>query len=93
VAAEGEAGLPWGKPWKLAPLPPDSLENLLLEAGHTNAIVDFRQLDESGRWLRQKRSSRPLGHSDMAADWTDVFDGVVFTRTMFPSTLAKRAKR
>jgi hypothetical protein len=36
---------------------------------------------------------RVLSHSDMAADCTNVFDGVVFTRTMFPSTLTKRAKQ
>ena len=55
-------------------------------------IVDFRHLDESGAWLRTKLTSRPLGHSDAVADWTNVFDGVVFTRIMYPSTLAKRAK-
>jgi erythromycin esterase len=93
VAAEGEAGLPWGKPWKLGPVQPGSLEGLLLAAGHTNAIVDFRRLDKSGGWLRQKLTARPLGHSDMAADWTNVFDGVVFTRAMFPSTLTERAKQ
>jgi erythromycin esterase len=93
VAAEGEAGTPWGKPWQLAQVQPGSLEGLLLAAGHTNAIVDFRQLDKSGGWLRQKLTARPLGHSDMAADWTNVFDGIVFTRTMFPSTLTKRAKK
>jgi erythromycin esterase-like protein len=93
VAAEGEAGVPWGKPWKLSPVPPGSLESLCLDAGLTNAIVDFRHLDESGAWLRQKLTARPLGHSDMTADWTNVFDGVVFTRTMFPSTMTKRAKR
>jgi erythromycin esterase len=93
VAAEGQAGRPWDKPWKLQPVEAGSLEGLLVAAGFTNAVVDFRHLDGSGAWLRQKLTSRPLGHSDMAADWTNVFDGVVFTRTMFPSTLAKRAKQ
>jgi erythromycin esterase len=93
VAAEGKAGLPWGKPWKLTPVPPGSLESLLVDAGHTNAIVDFRRLDESGRWLNQKLTARPLAHSDMEADWPTVFDGVVSTRTMFPSTMTKRAKQ
>jgi erythromycin esterase-like protein len=92
VAAEGQAGTPWREPWKLGPVQPGSLEGLLVAAGHTNAVVDFRRLDASGAWLRQKLTSRPLGHSDMTADWTNVFDGVVFTRTMFPSTLAKRVK-
>jgi erythromycin esterase len=91
VAAEGEAGRPGAKPFKLNPAPPDSLESLLVDAGHANAIVDFRQLDDSGRWLRQKLIARPLGYGEMEADWTNVFDGVVFTRTMFPSTMTKRA--
>jgi len=92
IAAEGEAGRPGGKPWKLNSAPPDSLESLLVQAGHANVIVDFRRLDNSGRWLSQKLISRPLGYGDMEADWTNVFDGVVFTRTMFPSTMTKRAK-
>src|SRR5262249_32381150 len=92
LAADGEAGNPWVKPWKLPPVVHGSLEGLLVPAGHTNAVIDFRHLDESGGWLRQSLTARPLGHSDMAADWTTVFDGLVFTRTMFPSTLTKRGK-
>jgi erythromycin esterase len=92
VAAEGEAGLPWSKPWKLLPVERDSLEGMLVAAGFTNALVDYRHLDASGSWLKQKLISRPLGHGDMKADWTNVFDGVVFTRTMFPSTMIKPAK-
>jgi erythromycin esterase len=93
VAAEGEAGTPWGKPWKLEPAGRGSLEGLLVAAGSTNAVVDFRHLDESGSWLRQELTARPLGHSDMVADWPKVFDGIVFNRTMFPSTLTKHAKK
>jgi erythromycin esterase len=93
IAAEGKAGVPWGTPWKLGPVDGDSLEGLCVAAGQTNAIVDFRNLDDSGAWLRKELKSRPLGHTDMVADWTNVFDGVVFTRTMYPSTLAKRARQ
>jgi erythromycin esterase len=92
IAADGKAGVPDGKPWKLAPIESGSLEALLVGAGHKNAIVNFRDLDKAGEWLKEKRLSRPLGHKDMTADWTDVFDGVVFTRTMTPSTLSKRAE-
>jgi erythromycin esterase len=93
TAAEGEAGTVGAKPWKLKEVPAGSLEALLALAGHTNAIVNFRELDESGSWLRKKLTARPLGYSDMTADWTNVFDGIVFTRTMFPSTLTKRATK
>jgi erythromycin esterase len=93
MAAEGAAGNPWGRAWALNPVEPGSLEGMLAAAGHTYAVVDFRHLDESGAWLRRKMTARPLGHTDMTADWTNVFDGVVFTRTMFPSTQAKRVKQ
>ncbi len=44
------------------------------------------QLGDSGAWLKTKITSRPLGYSNMQADWTQVLDGMVFTRTMTPST-------
>jgi erythromycin esterase len=93
IAAEGKAGLPWAMPFELQPMTAGSLEDLFYDAEHKFAVVNFRDLDESGAWLRQKLTSRPLGHSDMAANWTEVFDGIVFTRTMYPSTLTKRAMK
>ncbi len=91
VAAEGEAGRFSMPRLKLPPPARGSLEDLLVAAGQSNAIVDFRRLDEGGAWLRQKLPARPLGYSNMVADWTNVFDGIVFTRTMTPSTLAGRS--
>jgi hypothetical protein len=85
-AADGEGGLAWGKPYPLAPVERGSLEDLAVEAGSPNIIIDFRQLDNSGAWLREKLAARPLGYGYMSADWTSVFDGLVFTRTMYPST-------
>jgi erythromycin esterase len=89
IAAEGEAGLPWRAPWKLQPARNGSLEQLCETAGLENAFIDFRGLDASGDWLRQKLMSRPLGHSDMLAVWPNHFDGVLFTRKMYPSTQVK----
>jgi erythromycin esterase len=91
-AADGEGGLAWGKPYPLAPVERGSLEDLAVEAGSSNIIIDFRQLDESGAWLREKLAARPMGYGYMTADWTSVFDGFVFTRTMYPSTMALRAQ-
>ena len=89
IAADGEAGLPWRAPWKLQPAFGGSLEKLCETAGLENAIIDFRGLDDSGAWLRQKLVSRPMGHSDMLAIWPNHFDGVLFTRKMYPSTQVK----
>jgi len=50
-----------------------------------SAFVCLRGLPE-GAPLRRPISMRPLGHAEMIADWTQVLDGVVFTRTMTPST-------
>jgi erythromycin esterase len=92
LAADGEGGLAWSKPYPLAPVERGSLEDLAVAAGNSNIIIDFRRLDESGAWLRQKLAARPMGYGYMTADWTGIFDGFVFTRTMYPSTMALRAQ-
>jgi erythromycin esterase len=86
TAAEGEAKLPWfAKANRLEPPEDGSLEDLLLKAGCTNAVIDFRGLGEDGKWLKKSIAARPLGHQYMKSDWTGVFDGIVFTKTMFGS--------
>jgi erythromycin esterase len=90
VAAEGQFGRFGAAPTNLRPLERGSLEDLFAAAGFDNAILDFRKADQSGAWLHEKLPAKFLGYGYMSADWTNVFDGVVFTRTMFPSTLAKR---
>lgn len=86
VAAEGQAGLPWGQPWDLKPVRPGSFEELCVKAGLDNAIVDFRSIPDDKHWLRDEFEARPLGHSYMKAKWAQVFDGFVFTKKMTPST-------
>lgn len=85
TAYEGQAGVPWGQPWRIDPAPAGSLEDLCVRAGLENAFLNFRG-GEVPQWLRQPLVSRPLGHSPMEADWPQVIDGMVFTRTMTPST-------
>jgi erythromycin esterase len=86
TAAEGEAKLPWFAKANRLGLPEDgSLEDLLLKAGFTNAVIDFRSLGEDAKWLKKGIAARPLGHQYMKSDWTEVFDGIVFTKTMFGS--------
>jgi erythromycin esterase len=90
VAAEGQFGRFSTTPANVPPLQSGSLEDLFVAARFDNAIVDFRHLEQSGAWLREKLPAKFLGYGSMSADWTNVFDGVVFTRTMFPSSLATR---
>ena len=71
-----------------APLP-ESLEQFFSETGMANAFVDFRTPRAGGEWLKDVWA-RPFGYSDMQGDWTRVLDGMVYTYTMTPSTLATR---
>ena len=91
TAAEGEFKLPWWpEAHKLDPVVPGSLEELLRATGFKYAFVDLRHRDQAGAWLSEQLASRPLGHADSQADWTQVFDGFVFTRTMTGSDRVTR---
>jgi erythromycin esterase len=48
----------------------------------------FRRPPPGGAWLRQPLLSRPLGYLEMRADWGEVLDGLLYLRTMAPSTRA-----
>ena len=86
TAWEGEAG-PWfQRPHEIPRARTGSLEDLLQRTGKDNLILPLRDLGEDGRWLAAPLESRPLGYSPMTADWTQVFDAMVFNRTMTPST-------
>ncbi len=93
TAAEGQyRNVRTGKPVKITPTVAGSLEDLLVKAGCENAFLDLRHLDSEGSWLKERLIARPLGYADYEADWTQVLDGFVFTRTMHPSTVIKAAK-
>lgn len=90
TAAEGEyKGWFWDKAWQLEPPAPGSLEDLFVRAGFDNAFLDFRHLGSDGAWLKEKLIARPFGYSNDEANWTDMLDGIVFTKKMFPSTKRK----
>jgi hypothetical protein len=55
----------------------------------TNAFVHFRSPRPGGEWLRDAWA-RPFGYAYMLGDWTRVFDGMIYTRSMTPSTLSSR---
>ena len=91
TAAEGSAGTAMGS--QTAPVKvfgDGSLEDLFVQIGHQFVFVDFRSEREAG-WLHRPISARMLAYSPIVTDWTRQFDGVVFTRTMFPSSTTSMA--
>jgi erythromycin esterase-like protein len=92
TAAAGKAGNPQGGQTVQVKTSEDgSLEDLFLRLGHRFLFLDFRNLSEATRWLHQPIAARFLSYSPIATDWTRQFDGVVFTHTMFPSTMGPMA--
>ncbi len=57
-----------------------SLEGLFIRASLQYAFVDFRQPPGGAGWLHTTLTARPLFWADMQADWTRVFDGLVFIK-------------
>lgn len=90
VASEGSWGA-WRaeKPQPLPPINPESLEGLWAQTGAQLAFVNFRGLGPD-EWLRTRLISGPFGYTPMVADWTTVFDGMIFTRVMEKSRRAGR---
>lgn len=90
TAYEGQMGFPRegerGQPQDIGQADDGSLEHLFATAGFEFAFLDFSHLGADGAWLRDKHSSRPMGYAPMLADWSQVLDGMVFIRTMTPST-------
>ena len=81
---------PRGQPVQALPALRDgSLEARLQAAGLVNAFLDFRSAPPGGEWLRNV-FARPFFYTDYYGDWSAVFDGIVFTRDMTPSTPATR---
>jgi erythromycin esterase len=94
TAAEGQFKLPWwDTPRTLDPVVPGSLEDLMSRAGFTYAFLDLKRCGDGGHWLSERLASRPLGHADSEADWTQVFDAFVFTRRMTGSDRVKYPSR
>lgn len=90
IASEGEAGIWRMKPWKLRTPDPGSLEGLIGSTEIRNGFLDLRRVPASVRWLHGPLVSGPLGYAPMTADWTNILDGIIYIRTMTPSTKATR---
>lgn len=78
---------PWFQPSRpLPPLPVGSFEEILEATGKEQLLLSLRQSGDDAQWLSEKRLARPIGYGPLMADWTQVFDALVFIRTMNPST-------
>lgn len=89
TAGTGSFGRFGNEPATVFPGRAGSLEAYMVEAGLTNAFVDFRSAPAGGEWLRNAWM-RPFGYTYMRGDWTRVLDAMVYTHSMVPSTAASR---
>ncbi|WP_420127322.1 erythromycin esterase family protein [Longimicrobium sp.] len=67
----------------------ESMEAYFSQAGLQNAFVDFRAPSAHGEWLRDVQA-RPFGYIYYRGNWAQVFDGMIYTHVMTPSTHASR---
>ena len=65
-----------------------SFENLRFRTNKEYLFVDFRTLPDlkGGQWLKDRIASRVRRYYPLRASWPKVFNALVFTRTMYPST-------
>ena len=89
TAAEGSVGRAGGGTATLPSPRAASLEEFFVLTSMSSAFVDFHSLPAGGEWLRDTWA-RPFGYSYMLGDWTRVFDGMIYTRSMTPSILSSR---
>jgi erythromycin esterase len=89
TAAKGSHGRRGNPEQHIGPLVPGSLEDLFSQTSHTYAFLNFRNRSPGGEWLNDV-STRAFGYQDLRGDWANVFDAIIFTRDMVPSTVASR---
>jgi erythromycin esterase-like protein len=74
------------KEWDIGASAPGSLESLFDAAGFEYAFLDLRHIAAGGEWLNYPIPARPLGYVVMDGTWPKIFDGLIYTREMTPST-------
>lgn len=87
TARDGMGGTVFGSPFEIALPAPGDLEELIHRIGAETLFLDYRQPAPGGLWLSDAIVSRPLGYARIQADWSQVFDAMIYTRTMVPSDL------
>ena len=86
TAAQGSAGAWWRTPRSLESPASGSMEDLFVKAGFEYAFLDLRNRGTGGSWLTGSLVARPFGYANMRTSWPSHLDGMVFTRSMAPST-------
>ena len=86
TAGGGEHGWAFRRPNRLAPAPAGTLEDLFARAKIANGLVNFRA---EGVKSIQPIYSRPLGYQYMKADWSGVFDAMIYNQKMTPSAQSR----
>lgn len=90
VAGTGSWGLPGAQPQAVPEPRFNSIEDHFSQTSHTNAFIDFRAPRAAGgEWLSDVYMGA-FGYQPLHGDWTTVFDGLVYTGVMEPSTPAVR---
>lgn len=85
TAFDGYTGWAGQRATELPAAPRDSLEELWNATSHRRAFLDLRKLPDGGDWLKAPFAARALVGETAVADWSKMFDGLVFLRTMRPS--------
>jgi erythromycin esterase len=88
TAYTGRVGARARRPWDLAKADSGTVEDALNTLGFEFSFLDFRKVPV-GHWLRGEVRARPFGYTTMKASWSEMIDGLFFTRTMIPSDQAK----
>lgn len=83
TAGSGQFGNPFMQPIGLPAAPSGTMEDLFRRAKIENGLFSFRL---PGAKEIQPIYSRPLAHQYMRADWSGVFDAMIFNKTMTAST-------
>lgn len=89
TAGTGTHALYHLEPQNLEAPRPGSMEAHFAQAGLQNAFVDLRAPAAGGEWLRDV-AARPFGYIYHRGNWGKVFDGMIYTHLMTPSTHASR---
>ncbi len=92
TSCAGETGMVGSKPYAVETPPENSFEKWINES-YNYAFTDFRKFNavNSSRTTEfaMNGSVVEVLHKKYTANWTRIFDGVFFVRTMYPCKLAK----
>lgn len=88
TAHEGTWGTLFMSPKQLLPAKEGSLEYLFNKIGVPNFLIDLKTLSKTdrGQWLNNTVRMRPFGYAEYTKIWPEVFDAIIFNKTMEPAT-------